>query len=249
MVPTITDEQFRQFHEQGFFILENVFTPEEMDELTGVIEAYQRRHDEALREKGGTEGISRAGEISFTSHLAEKDEALRRFILRPEFVAIATRLLGPDVDLYWNQAVFKGPEGEKEFPWHQDDGYTPVEPSPYLTLWLALNDATPENGCISVMPGSHKNGRAPHRPSPVGLICHDLDDPNQGVQVPVKAGSIAVFQSLVYHKSGVNRSQGTRKAYIIQYSHAGLRDANTGQTLGNKIPLARGGRPAEAVPV
>ncbi|MBW3624108.1 MAG: phytanoyl-CoA dioxygenase family protein [Armatimonadetes bacterium] len=248
MIPTITDEQYRKFHEQGFFVLENVFSTEEMGELTRQIEAYQRRHEEALREKGGTEGISRAGEISFTSHLAEKDEALREFCLRPEFVAIATRLLGPDVDLYWNQAVFKGPEGEKEFPWHQDDGYTPVEPSPYLTLWLALNDATPENGCISVLPGSHKNGRVPHRPSPIGLICHDMDDPDQGVQVPVKAGSIAVFQSLMFHKSEVNRSKGTRKAYIIQYSHAGLRDARTGNVLEGKIPVARQGRAVETVP-
>ena len=128
MIPTLTDEQVRQVREQGYVILENVFTHEEMDELTRVIEDHQRRHEEALKGKGGTEGISRAGEISFTSHLAERDERLREFCLRPEFVALATRLLGPDVDLYWNQAVFKGPEGEKEFPWHQDDGYTPVEP-------------------------------------------------------------------------------------------------------------------------
>jgi phytanoyl-CoA hydroxylase len=242
LIPTITDGQVQQFREQGYFILEHVFTPGEMEELTGVIEAHQRRHDAALQVMGGTQGISRAGEISFTSHLAEKDEQLREFCLRPEFVAIATRLLGPDVDLYWNQAVFKGPEGEKEFPWHQDDGYTPVEPSPYLTLWLALNDATPENGCISVMPGSHKNGRVEHRPSPIGLVCHDSDDPDQGVQVPVRAGSIAAFQSLMFHKSGVNRSKGVRKAYIVQYSHAGLRCAITGETLKDKIPVARGGK-------
>ena len=113
---------------------------------------------------------------------------LAAFVTRPEFVAIATQLLGPDVDLYWNQSVFKQPEGKREFPWHQDDGYTPVTPSPYLTLWLALNDATVENGCISVLPGSHKRGLVPHRPSDIGLVCHDADDPDQGVPVPVKAG-------------------------------------------------------------
>ena len=70
--------------------------------------------------------------------------------------------------------------GEKEFPWHQDDGYTPVAPSPYLTLWLALNDATEDNGCIWVLPGSHKCGLVEHKPSPIGLICHASDDPDQG---------------------------------------------------------------------
>jgi ectoine hydroxylase-related dioxygenase (phytanoyl-CoA dioxygenase family) len=222
--------------------LENVFTTEEMADLTAKIEAFHCRHEAVLRDKGGSEGISRADEILFTSHLAEQDDALREFVTRPEFAAIATALLGPNVDLYWNQSVFKAPEGEKEFPWHQDDGYTPVTPSPYLTLWLALNDATTENGCISVIPGSHKQGRVPHRSSPIGLICHELDDPNQGIMVPVKAGSMAAFQSLMFHKSGVNRSKSMRKAYIIQYSRAGLRSAITGELVNNKIPLARDGR-------
>jgi ectoine hydroxylase-related dioxygenase (phytanoyl-CoA dioxygenase family) len=245
MIPTMTPEQRRQFDDLGYFVLEDVFTKDEMEDLTRTIEAYHRRHEASLRERGGTEGISRTDEILFTSHLAEQDDALRKFVTRPEFVAIATELLGPNVDLYWNQSVFKGPEGEKEFPWHQDDGYTPVEPSPYLTLWLALNDATTENGCISVIPKSHKQGRVPHRPSPIGLICHELDDPNQGIMVPVKAGSMAVFQSLMFHKSGVNRSKGTRKAYIIQYSHSGLRSALTGELVNNRIPLARDGQSVE----
>ena len=244
MIPTITPEQTRQFAEDGYFVLKNVFTQAEMAALATLIEDYQRRHEEHLRAQGGTEGISRAGEIAFTTHLAEQDAAIRAFVLRPEFVAIATHLLGPDIDLYWNQSVFKGPDGAKQFPWHQDDGYTAVEPSPYLTLWLAVNDATTENGCISVRPGSHKNGLVPHRDSPIGLICHDLDDPDQGIPVPVQAGSIAAFQSLTMHKSGINRTSGTRKAYIIQYSRAGLRDAKTGEVFSGKIPLARSGQPA-----
>ena len=246
MIPNITPEQKQALQENGYFVLENVFTPQEMDALAARIEAHQRRHEQHLQEKGGTEGISRAGEIAFTTHLAEQDETIRAFALRPEFAAIATQLLGPDIDLYWNQSVFKGPDGSKQFPWHQDDGYTAVEPSPYLTLWLAVNEATTENGCISVLPGSHKNGLVPHKDSDIGLICHPLDDPNQGVQVPVKAGSLAVFLSLTMHKSGINRTPGTRKAYILQYSHAGLRDAKTGEVLPDKLPLARNGQPVTA---
>lgn len=247
MTPTITDEQRQQLETNGYFLLENVFTQAEMDALAAQIEAYQQRHEERIAAKGGTEGISRAREISFTAFLAEQDEDVRRFATRQEFVAIATQLLGPDIDLYWNQSVFKGPEGEKEFPWHQDDGYTPVSPSPYLTLWLALNDATEDNGCIWVRPGSHKNGLVEHKPSPIGLICHASDDPDQGVPVPVKAGSLAVFYSLTMHKSGINRSQGTRKAYILQYSHAGLKDLRTGKVMTDKIPVARNGNAAVGV--
>ena len=240
MTPTITDGQRRSFNEDGYFVLENVFSRDEMEALGRLIEAHQKRHEQRLQDVG-VEGISRANEISFTSHLAEQDEAIKEFVKRPEFVAIATALIGPDIDLYWNQSVYKGPGGKASFPWHQDDGYTPVEPSPYLTLWLAINDATPDNGCISVLPGSHKRGLVPHERTPVGLACHSLDDPDQGVMVPVKAGAMAVFPSLTMHKSGGNRSQGTRKAYVIQYSAAGLRNATTGQVLENKIPIARDG--------
>ncbi|MGC4045045.1 MAG: phytanoyl-CoA dioxygenase family protein [Armatimonas sp.] len=239
MIPAITKEQFQELEEHGYFLLEDVFTPAEMDDLAGWIEAHQHRHEEAIKAQGGTQGISRAEEITFTSHLAENDDNIRDFVTRPEFVAITTPILGPDVDLYWNQSVFKMPDGESEFPWHQDSGYTDVIPSPYLTLWLAINDATTENGCISVIPGSHKRGLVPHEKTSIGLSCHSLNDPDQGIQVPVKAGSIAVFYSLTLHKSGVNRSKGPRKAYVIQYSVSELRDAYTGEILTGKIPLAR----------
>jgi phytanoyl-CoA hydroxylase len=240
-MPIITESQKAALKEEGYFVLENVFTLEEMTTLTERIEAFQKRHLEALEKQGGTQGISRANEITFTIHLAQKDDFIHDFVTRPEFVAITTEILGPDIDLYWNQAVFKAPEGQKEFPWHQDDGYTPVIPSPYLTLWLALNDATVENGCISVIPGSYKRGLVAHKESATGLICHDADDPDQGVLVPVKAGSMAVFWSLTMHKSGANVSAGHRKAFVIQYSPAGLKNALTGELIPDLIPVARNG--------
>lgn len=244
MIPTITATQHQKLAADGFFVLENVFTRAEMDALAERIETWQRQHAEAISAAGGTEGISRASEITFTDHLAEKDETIRAFCLRPEFVAITTQLLGPDIDLYWNQSVFKQPEGEREFPWHQDDGYTPVEPSPYLTLWLSLNGATEENGTISVMPGSHRLGLVEHKSSPLGLVCHDNDDPNQGVIVNVPAGSMAVFHSTTFHKSGANRSKGPRKAYVIQYSRSPLKNLRTGEWLMDNIPVARNGEAA-----
>ncbi|HSI72516.1 MAG TPA: phytanoyl-CoA dioxygenase family protein [Fimbriimonas sp.] len=228
--------------EQGLCVLENVFSRQEMDDLAEAIERYQRKHQEALRASGGAQGISRAEEITFTDHIAEQDPTIMEFCKRPEMVEIATTFLGPDIDLYWNQSVYKMPEGDKQFPWHQDDGYTPVDPSPYLTCWLALNDATPENGCISALPGSHKDGLKPHVWTDLGLSCHSTDDPDQGVLVPVTAGSMAVFWSLTAHKSGSNRSKGTRKAYIIQYSNEGLKRVEDGGLIEGLEPIARDGR-------
>lgn len=238
----ITKEHHDLMESRGFCVLDGVFDREDMDALALAIEGYEKRHREAIALQGGTAGISRASEITFTSHLAEQDPEIMRFCRRPELIEIATAFLGGDVDLYWNQSVYKMPEGASEFPWHQDDGYTPVSPSPYLTLWLAINDATPENGCISALPGSHRRGLLPHTRTPLGLACHPADDPDQGVRVPVSAGSIAVFWSLTAHKSGVNVSKGVRKAYIIQYAKAGLKSLTTDQTIEAVTPMARGGQ-------
>jgi Protein involved in biosynthesis of mitomycin antibiotics/polyketide fumonisin len=232
----------RQMGERGYCVLEDVFSRAEMDSLAALIDRYQERHEAEIRAKGGTAGISRAGEISFTAFLAENDPEIAAFCRRQEFVDITTQLLGPDIDLYWNQSVFKQPEGTKEFPWHQDDGYTPVEPSPYLTLWLAVNDATPENGCISVLPGSHKRGLVPHEKTPIGLTCYSNEQLDQGVRVPLRAGSIACFWSLMMHKSGPNRSPGIRKGYVIQYSKSNLKNMRTAEILTDRIPIARNGK-------
>jgi ectoine hydroxylase-related dioxygenase (phytanoyl-CoA dioxygenase family) len=238
--PLITDAHRARINEDGFFLLENVFSAEDMDRLAGAIEQQQRRHAEALAASGETVGISNAKIITFTDHLAENDEEIMAFCKRPELIDITTPFLGPDFDLYWNQSVYKMPEGFKEFPWHQDDGYTAVTPSPYLTLWVALNDATVENGCIWVLPGSHKRGLLPHEQTPLGLACHSATDPDQGIPVPVSKGSIAVFWSLTVHKSGPNISNGVRKGYIIQYSQAGLRFAASGDLVQGLEGISRG---------
>ena len=70
MIPALTPEQRTQMETDGYFVLDHVFTPAEMNNIIQHIEAFQQRHEAALAAKGGTEGISRAGEISFTDHLA-----------------------------------------------------------------------------------------------------------------------------------------------------------------------------------
>ncbi len=238
----LTVEQHDLLRTQGFIVLENLFSLEEIDAIESDLSAFHRAHEEALKAKGGGEGISRANEILFSGYIAEASEPVKAFIRNATMVTLTTELLGPDVDLYYNQTVYKNPEAKKEFPWHQDDAYTPVTPSPYLTCWLALTDATTENGCISVLPGSHQTGLRPHEQSPTGLVGYPPDAEDQGIQVPVSKGSLIVFWSTVLHKSGANVSNGMRKAYIIQYSQHGLRRIADGELVPDLIPVARGSR-------
>ena len=235
----ITQEQMTQFAQDGFFLLEDYFRVEEIEALEAAIDRHTLAHNDRLRE-GERGGISRADEIQFTAFLAEHDAAIRAFATQEKMAAVAVALLGPDIWLYWNQAVVKYPETPRPFPWHQDNGYTPVEPEQYLTCWLALNDATIENGCIWVRPGSHKNGTLPHKDSEIGRVGYDGLDP--GVPVPIRKGGMAVFSSLLLHKSGPNLTPSdVRKAYIMQYCLANTRDARTGKPFEDRILVAQNG--------
>jgi ectoine hydroxylase-related dioxygenase (phytanoyl-CoA dioxygenase family) len=216
----ITEAQARQYDEDGFFVLEDVLGADEVDALTEAIDPFEERQADALRElEGGRFFIARADEITFTTHLVRESPALRAFTLSPLLTGLCADLLGPDVRLYWDQAVYKKPGTESPFPWHQDNGYAFVEPQQYLTCWVALTDATEDNGCPWVVPGLHRRGTLAHDYSDIGFAC--LRDPAGAVAVPAREGSIVVFSSLTPHSTGPNRTDRTRKAYIVQYAPAG----------------------------
>jgi len=239
----VTPERREQFVMEGYFVLESFFTEEEIDAVTAAIDVHAVTHDERLREQGA-QGISRAGEIAFTAHLAEKDPAIAAFCRHPKMVALTTELIGPDVRLYWNQSVYKQPETPREFPWHQDNGYTPVEPAQYYTCWLALTDATIENGCVWLLPGSHRQGPVPHEDSPLGKVGYR--GPDTGLPLPLKKGSMAVFSSLALHRSGPNLSSSTRKAFIMQYIPAHARNGVTQEPFTDRMWVARDGAAVSA---
>jgi phytanoyl-CoA hydroxylase len=216
----VSEEQARQYDESGYFLLEDALAPAEIDALVETIDPLEARTEAALRERaGGRFFIARADEITFTTHLVVDSPLLRRFTASRLFADLGADLIGPDVRLYWDQAVYKKPGAESPFPWHQDNGYAFVEPQQYLTCWVALTDSTEENGCPWVVPGLHRFGTLAHEYSDIGFVC--LREPEGPVPVPAPAGSIVVFSSLTPHSTGPNRSGAVRKAYIVQFAPSG----------------------------
>ncbi len=217
---SITAAQGRQYDELGYFVLEDALDHDTVEALIEAIDPFEERAADALRElEGGRFFIARADEITFTTHLVVQSPVLREFTCSALLTDVCADLIGPDVRLYWDQAVYKKPGTASPFPWHQDNGYAFVEPQQYLTCWVALTDATEENGCPWVVPGLHLRGTLAHEYSDIGFVC--LRDPADAVAVPVGAGSIVVFSSLTPHSTGPNRTDAVRKAYIVQYAPDG----------------------------
>jgi ectoine hydroxylase-related dioxygenase (phytanoyl-CoA dioxygenase family) len=247
----VTAEQARRYDEDGFFVLEDALGPAEVAALIGAIDPFEERQADALREmEGGRFFIARADEITFTTHLVLQSAVLRQFTRSALLADVCADLVGPDVRLYWDQAVYKKPGTESPFPWHQDNGYAFVEPQQYLTCWVALTDATEENGCPWVVPGLHRRGTLAHEYSDIGFVC--LREPDDAVAVPARSGSIVVFSSLTPHSTGPNRTGDVRKAYIVQYAPSGaevVRPQSDGSDVrtpaddeGRQYEVLRGGR-------
>lgn len=220
---TVTAEQKAQFDRDGYLVLPDVVEPDVLAAVTADLDDLEARVNRYLaKAKDGRKSIAERGAITFTTHAVLHSEAARAFTHHPTLVGLTRDLVGPDVNLYWDQAVYKKPEKPRRFPWHQDNGYTYCEPQHYLTCWVALTDATVDNGCPWVLPGAHRAGTLRHHwVDPIGWEC--LSDPPGAVAAEVPAGGVVVFSSLTPHYTGPNTTGEVRKAYIVQYGPTDLR--------------------------
>jgi phytanoyl-CoA hydroxylase len=228
-----TEADLAAFADRGYFTVDGLFSAGECDAI--VAEVERAAFELAL-------GEADDGPLSYRPmmHLASPD--LTTVATDPRWAPIVLPLLGTgDARLYWEQAVSKPPQARTELPWHQDNGYTPLVPEEYVTCWLALDDADLDNGCLWVIPGSHRQGTLPHRngagPFRVGHDGPDVD----GEAVPVARGSVLVFSSLLMHRSGPNITDRPRRSWILQYCSAAAASALSGRVLDDRLLLAADG--------
>jgi ectoine hydroxylase-related dioxygenase (phytanoyl-CoA dioxygenase family) len=213
---TLSAAQVRAYDDDGFFVVADAFTPDELAALDAALAPGDEQAAALLAQvPGGRFSVAGLDTQVVAPHAVLRSAVARAFCAHPVLAGIARDLLGPDVRLYWEQSVYKQPNGAEPVLWHQDNGYAYVHPESYLTCWVAITDATIENGCVHVMPGVHREGTLVHATTPIGQEC--WGDWDSAVAVPVRAGSVVVFTSLTPHATPVNHTGSVRKAYIVQY--------------------------------
>lgn len=242
--PLITDAHKKQYQEQGFFILEGVI-PEE--ELAMVREECAKliADQDAEMEKQGTDtlGLSRRNSRYFV-FLAYKDRPqLGSFIFNDLMAEVCRATIGDTAYLFWEQFVVKGTDKKgAEFTWHQDSGYVDGEHEYYVNAWIPLDDVSVENGTVWLLPYELAGTRdkVEHKPVPGSNDREGYFGPEKGVPANCPAGSLVVFSSTCFHRSGPNTTDKMRRAYALQYSPAPIYEPD-GSLKGLAEPFLKDG--------
>jgi len=232
----LTRDQAHDFDRDGFIVLESVFNDGELDTLEAAIDPIENELERLVAAtESGQSRLTHAGTITFTTHIVAKSRVAREFAGNVKIRDVCLDLMGASPRLYWDQSVYKKTGKKQEFPWHQDNGYTFIQPQQYLTFWIPLVDVDELNGCPWIVPGLHRGGTLLHWETPIGLKC--LEDSKQSVCVPAKRGDIVLFSSLAPHRTGPNlRTGSVRKAYILQYAPDGAHTVVDGKCMLQNDP-------------
>ena len=216
----IASEHVTQFRDEGFFVLEKVLSPSDLETLRGECQRLIDDRDREMERLGvETLDLDNLGSRYFV-HAYETSPAVRQFLLSDLMAQIAKAALGENVYLFNEQYVVKAAERGMKFGWHQDSGFIPYAHQPYLTCWIALDGVTEANGTVYLLPYSRAGTREVvehvRDEETNDLIGYFGDDPGEPVIVP--AGSIACFSSTLFHRSGPNTTDHMRRIYLAQYS-------------------------------
>ena len=243
----INEKDKAQFQELGYFVTDVVIEPDQLQFMADEMDRLYREGFEEAKATGDSKAVLAAEGRRSYGQVHNRSQIAAEFVRSEIYLEACRAFIGPNADLYWNQAATKPPQLGKTFSWHQDSGYTETVPLAYITCWTAISDSNLENGGIWVLPRSHK----------WGVLEHENEEPNQqvygglrakcsdysgAVPVEMKAGQVAIFSSLTLHMSGPNTSRNSmRRGYVPQYHVPGVILKKTGKPVGDQFPVLRDG--------
>lgn len=242
----LTGKERQAFEEDGYFIRPEMYNADEVDALRDHVEDLvalmefsevlsDEQRDTILKRNPSAEVKTGAGSLNSLYRIHTFSATVRAHIRDARRLAVAKDLVGPDLfcpnDLYF----FKPPGTGRPIAWHQDSWYfnntyessvgDSIEEASIGT-WLALDDADEENGCLWVIPGSHREGVVDHEDVEGDgyllqkrvFVTDEMEA--KGIPVEVPKGAMVFFNNAVLHRSTPNRSDRFRRAYIVHYMKA-----------------------------
>lgn len=213
----LTSEQITFFNEKGYLAPFTIFEGD-------TVEKNRRDFDSILQK------FLDAGKDSYAiDRYHDRIRAIYDLAKTPAILDIVEDLLGPNVVCWATHYFCKLPGDDKGVSWHQDCTYWPLTPTKTITVWLAIDDADKENGCMEVVPGSHLQGGISHKESDVSeknvltQTVADMSKYSPPVAIELKAGQISLHSDLTIHGSLPNRSNRRRCGLTLRYCPTDVR--------------------------
>ncbi|MGB5328569.1 MAG: phytanoyl-CoA dioxygenase family protein [Gammaproteobacteria bacterium] len=226
MGKVLSQQQIDQYHEQGFIAPIDVMSEDEALEYAQRLQAAELEYPYELN-----------AENRNNPHLSFK--FLDELVHRPLILDAVEDLIGPAFSLWGSVLFIKEPQSSHFVSWHQDATYMGISPHDYVTPWLALTPSNLETGCMSMIPGSHKDPIKLHEETfhednilTRGQEIREVDE-SIAVDLILRPGQMSLHHAKIVHGSQPNRSQQRRVGYAMQaFMPAGAR-----QTLGENYWL------------
>jgi ectoine hydroxylase-related dioxygenase (phytanoyl-CoA dioxygenase family) len=224
---SISPQQIEFFHRNGYLAIEAITTPEELIVLRDAYDRIFARR--AGREEGNQFDLAGTDEEEAEAALpqilgpSKYAPELKETLLRANAFAISKQLLGQETKEMGEHAILKPAHCGAPTPWHQDEAYWGANLDYCsLSVWVPLQEATLENGCMQFIPGTHLWEVKPHHtinhdPRIHGLEIDELPDVSKAAICPLPAGGATFHLSRTLHHTAPNTSSQPRRAYIVGF--------------------------------
>ena len=207
----LSADQIKRYHDTGLMFPQRVMTTDDATNYLAQLESYESN-------TGGPVN----GKWRYKSHLVFPwfDQLMRH----PAILNLVRSLLGNDL-MVWTTHIYPKEPGDGRFiSWHQDSAHWGLDSNQVLSVWVALTDATRENGCMRMLPGSHHNGQVEHQDTrdsnnilTRGQTIFNGIEEDRSVWIELKAGEASVHHVDMFHASTPNQSNQRRVGVAIRY--------------------------------
>ena len=216
-----------KYREEGYFVVPGLL---ELDEIEAICQEITRvidQHPDVPEGLIQMEPRILSGEKQVATlemgvrklfQTARHNDFFQRMAFHKRLVEIAHALVGPDLVLMQSMTLMKPPHVSTEKIWHQDNAYFRVDPPDLFGFWIACDKTDVENGCMHLLPGSHKGGIVEHGGSGDLYGAVSPPDMDQAVAIPLDPGDALVFHGELLHYTPPNRTSSRRRA--VQYHYA-----------------------------
>ncbi len=227
----LSQNQIEQFNSDGYLPFPELLTPLEVRSLHQRLEDIGNQVVEFPGEYVQIEPRVAAGDMPEDSvrfnnvrkiwNLTKYDGVFQELSRHPKILDVVRGLIGPDVKIYVDQTLCKPPKVGSAKPPHQDSAYwTNIDPPNLVICWIALDDATEDNGCMRFIPGSHQLGVIEHKHLEDFRVEDEKIAYDREVSVPLKAGGCSFHHSLTLHRTDANTSSQRRIGLTVAYMDA-----------------------------